>query len=261
MTSEFALHELRRARWRHARQALHLLDPGANDFGSGGLARFVEARSVRLLILPEDPEAMTIEFDKELWDWWLQDRLDPASGRSARWGLYEQPTATAAVRFERYGADGGWVSYLALHRHGGLEMEIGANGIYSWREQQRAFRLIRATGNIWAALDLYREVVEHLEIEGPWEVSLALQNTRGAILGNFGEGWAEPGMGFADEISICQDPGVLLHREVTHWPDVDGARSLAFDIGGWIEDSWGMRSRRFAALRGNLAGNFDSTKY
>jgi hypothetical protein len=32
----------------------------------------VNEPSVRLLILPADPEATLIEFDEEMWSWWLQ---------------------------------------------------------------------------------------------------------------------------------------------------------------------------------------------
>ena len=52
MNSELMALELRRGRWRRARESLHRLDPSAEDFAKGGLARFVEDPSVRLLILP-----------------------------------------------------------------------------------------------------------------------------------------------------------------------------------------------------------------
>ena len=41
--------EFRRGRWRHARQSLHLLDPSAEDFGTGGLASFLGPLYERIL--------------------------------------------------------------------------------------------------------------------------------------------------------------------------------------------------------------------
>lgn len=57
---------------------------------------------------------------------------------------------------------------------------------------QRIFRLIPVVGRVWAALELYRDVVARFGLVGPWEVTLALIQTRTAALGHFGEGWAEP---------------------------------------------------------------------
>jgi hypothetical protein len=259
VTSELMTLELRRGRWRRARQALHLLDPSTEDFGDGGLARFVVERSARLLILPADPEAILIEFDEDLWSWWLQDRLDPVTDMSMSWGTQHKPSSTAVVRFDSYREEG-WESYLALHRHGGLELELGANATYSTRDKQRGFRLIYMVGHIWGALHLYREVVERFGIEGPWEVSLALQQTAGAMLGNLGHGWAPPEASVYN-IPTCLEPGALLRQEIDDWPSGDEIRSLAFTVGGWVEDLWGSRDRRFLARGGDLTGLFDSRQY
>jgi hypothetical protein len=66
VTPDFTRLELQRARWRRTRDLLRLVDPEAEDFAIGGLARFMDEPSVRLLILPADPEATLIEFDEEM---------------------------------------------------------------------------------------------------------------------------------------------------------------------------------------------------
>ncbi len=97
MTSELMTLESRRGRWHRVRQQLHLLEPSSEDFGDGGIASLVADRSVRLLILPADAEAMSIEFDQGFWNWWLEERIDPAGGPTASWGPYKKPTSAAAV--------------------------------------------------------------------------------------------------------------------------------------------------------------------
>lgn len=251
--------ELRRGRWRRFRQQIALSEPSSEGFAKGGLSNRVSEPSVRLLVLPDDPEADLISFDNDLWNWWLENRESPATQRQTQWGLRYEPTPTAAVRYDQ-GPGELWEDYLALHRHGGLEMELGRHATYSW-DERRAFRLIHIVGRIWTALDLYQEVIERFGVSGPWEVSLALRDTQGAVLGNVAEGWENPGSGFADEVIVCIEPGLLTRREIMEWPDAEGAKSLAFALGGWIEDSWGIRQRRFLAQRGERAGEFDIRAY
>ena len=136
---------------------------------------------------------------------------------------------------------------------------MGSDATYRWRDR-RAFRLILMVGRIWAALDLYGKVVERFSVEGPWEVSLALRSTEGAVLGNVGAGWPEPGQGFYDP-TFCLEPGVLLRQEVATWPTTDEVHSIALRVGGWIENSFGVSQRRFLARDGDLAGTFDRTQY
>ena len=69
MTDE-VLKELYRSRWRRARETLGIVNPGQNGFATGGLGGHVPHLTVRLLILPADPEVSPIEFDEPLWEWW-----------------------------------------------------------------------------------------------------------------------------------------------------------------------------------------------
>jgi hypothetical protein len=242
MTQDVTGLELRRARWRRAREHLHLVDPEAEDFATRGLARLVDEPSVRLLILPADPEITLIEFDDEIWSWWLQERPHPVRGGRTTWGPFHRSTSNAAVTFNCHREDG-WDNYLALHRNGGLEMELGSDGAHQ-RNELRTFFRIDTVEHIWFALNLYGEIVERFAAKGPWEISLALQNTKGATLERARRGGVEPGMR-PDDPPLCLERGVLLNQEVTSWPDKSNTRPVAFTLGAWIEDSWGVRERRF----------------
>lgn len=234
--------EMLRARWRRARQPLLLLDPHADNFANGGLARRVTEPSVRLLVLPPDPEDHQVEFDDDFWAWWRHERHDPTSGQRISWWPFHEPTSTAAASFFTR-REGTWENYLALHRHGGLEMELGTDPIYS-SDGRRGFRLSFIFGRVWTGLGVYGDAVQRYDLRGPFEISLALRNTEGAILGNVARGWSEPGSGFTD-VRTCAEPGLLLRREVTEWPDAAGTRSLAIRLGAWLEDCWGYTDRRF----------------
>ena len=250
--------EVQRSRWQRMRTSLGLNDPKSETFSTGGLAASIAEPSVRLLILPSDPEGRFIEFNEDFWTWWLTNHIDPANGRPDRWPQ-EFPTANAAVRHT--GTAREMTGYLALHRGGGLELELGQGGAITAPEGRRYFRLSYMVGQIWSVFALYLEVIDRFSLLGPWEISCALRNTSGAVLSNFAEGWAEPGQGFFSENHLVAEPNLLGRRELHEWPGVDGVRDLAFSFGGWIEDAWEYRQRRFLAQRGSLMGQFDTTVY
>jgi hypothetical protein len=250
--------ELYRTRWRRAREALGLVDPERDSFATGGLGGHVPQLTVRLLVLPADPEVNRIEFDEALWEWWKGTRQSPFEGSPIDWGNFLLPTSSAAVRCVSV-TEEKWDSYLALSRYGGLDMGLGRDGAAE-RDGVRVFWLVRTVGRLWAALQLYREIVARFDIVGPWECSVALVNTRGGSLGNFGSGWAE----YPDPRAnprACSEPNLLFRRELIEWPGPDETRALAFSFGAWIEDSWGMQCRRFIAHGGPLAGKFDAARY
>lgn len=258
-----------RRRWRGARERIQLADPLSADFGTGGLARHAPDVHVRFLILPGDPEAAAVEFDEELWTWWMQDRPNPFEGASAtNWGREGLPEANAAVRYDRWRDDRwNWDGYLALLRSGGLESGLGRPGSVRWRrapeeDEMHVFLLTTIVGRVWVGLALYAEALERLSIQGPWEITLALRDSHLAVLGNVAAGWAEPEETFPrDELLRCPDPNVLIVREAQEWPDPDGQRSLAFDIGSNVEDAFGFRRRRFLGRIEPVIGVFDASRY
>ena len=246
-----------RARWRRWRASQRLLEPEDDGFGHGGLGRDLPDLCTRLTVLPPDPEATVTEFDDDLWAWWGTEFDDPVTGGVTSWGSEKAPTVAAALHGSR--SNGEWLRYLALHRHGGLELGLGRDGGME-RDERRAFFLIQIVHRCWVALARFGELVVRFNLEGPFEVTLALAKTETAVLANFAAGWAEPG-GALGRVPTCSEPNVLARREL---PSLaaggDGPRDLAFTLGGQIEDAWGVPQRRFIARDGELEGQFDSSR-
>jgi hypothetical protein len=140
-------------------------------------------------------------------------------------------------------------------------MTLGAEGAVDLENpRRRLFRLSIIVGRVWAALSLYSAVVERYGLTGPWEVGLALVRTEGAILSGFGRDWREPDAIFGP-FGQCFERNVWISREVATWPPEHGIKNLAFDMGGRIEDAWGVRERRFLFSRGERIGEFDDARY
>jgi hypothetical protein len=237
-----------RQRWHRSRIPLHLVDPDADDFSSGGLASRVGEPTVRLLLLPADPDAWLVDFDPEFWAWWRQHCDDPSTGQSAPWGYDNLPTEFAALRTTTV-ENGRLAGYLALHRSGALEFELGEHGAYVHPHGNlRVFRLTRIVDRVRAALHVWSDVRRRVQLDGPCELSLALRDTQDACLGNVAKGWLEPG----PELRGRQCPArhLLCRRELWDWPNETDLSDLVLSIGGWLEDSWGYQERRFLARSG-----------
>jgi hypothetical protein len=256
MTTGEEVLELRRARWRRARSPLLLADATSSDFARGGLAGHVAELSVRFIVLPADPERAVVLFDEDFWEWWRAERDNPFPGQRTQWGYSRSPTGEAAAIHDQVRNQAwAWGTYLAVHRSGALEFGLGRSGVYEWRDQ-RVLRLIEVVGRVWCAVDLYGDVVDRFGLQGPWESSLALRETKDAQLGNVAQGWAEPGEG-AGDLLPCPESNLLFTREAEEWPRGDAARALAFEFGSAVDESWGATQPRFIARRGPKEGEFD----
>ena len=178
------------------------------------------------------------------------------------------PTAQAAARADRRTDDKWeWDQYVALYRSGAVEFGLGRGGSVAWRrheeggQETRVFFLTQIVGRLWWTVNRYRDVVERTQVSGPWELSLCMRDTLGSILGNVGEGWAEPEHTFGQEPPQCPDEHVVIRSELSEWPDDDGAQKLVFELGSRVEDAWGSQQRRFIARAGPRIGMFDASKY
>jgi hypothetical protein len=252
--------EIHRSRWRREREKLVFTDVGQANFANGVLGQYVPNLTVRLVVLPADPERELIEFDKEFWSWWKTNHENPLDGQPYDWGRLI-PTTNAAVRFRSRSDDPWhWDSYFALYRHGGLDMGLGRDGGGATRDGQRVFRLIRIVGLLWIAFNLYGLCVERFKINGPWECSVGLLQTLGGALSNFATGWLQHPDPEANPYP-CPEPNLWRRLELNEWPTQDAAKDLAFSFGGWIENSWGMQVRRFLERSGPLEGKFDASCY
>ena len=257
-----------RARWRRSREPLGLVNPTTEGFGLGGLASHVEGAGVRFLVLPADPDLSLVNFDGDFWDWWVEPRPNPFEGASSTgWGNQSTPTAHASVRYQQRSGKWNWNSCIALYRHGALEFVLGDEGVSVWRgqdgEQHRGFSLTTIVGRVWVALDLYGQVIKrYAAIGGPWEINLAFMGTKGTLLGNVAAGWRDFDDWFHRDQPLCPDSGLHFRVEIDSWPDTDGQRSVAFELGGMIEDAWGIKDRRWLIHQGHAgAGEFDVSRY
>lgn len=242
-----------RERWRTKARLMGLPDPdGLGPAERRGLTRRFTELSTQIAVLPADPFRSDLEFNADVWEWWEEEREAPFGG-PVRWSR-SLPTADAAVRIDGYGDE--WKACLALHRHGGVELL--SHDFYTSRDGGRTLRLVRTVALVWIALDAQRWALQHLEMEGPWQVLVALHNTEEALLGGVAEGWLEPHDFMAHDPPRCRDPNVIHVRELDSYPtESDEIRDLAFDLGGRIEDAWGMKERRFIARAGSVKGEFD----
>jgi hypothetical protein len=120
----------------------------------------------------------------------------------------------------------------------------------------RVFNLISTVAYIWAVLKVSALLYERWPIAGSWQLTVGLLRTNGALLGNLGEGWAEPG-DFENNVGGCTNQHLLWNIELEKVPDAEEQQRLAFKIGDRLEDAWEMMQRRYLAHRGDCQGSLD----
>ena len=243
--------DAQRARWAAYRKHQGLVEQSGEGFAQGGLGGLVEDLDVRLLVLPADPQADVVPLDGETLSWLKQQRDSPYGGGAVEWGHRSRATSTALVLYDQYRDHKGWERYQALHRHGGIEFGAGQLG-YQLREM-RVYALRAIVGFAWSALAIQAEAIERWHLEPPFELTVTLRDTKGATLGNFAEGWAEPGQGLHD-VSTCIEEHVLLRWELDKRIE---ASQVAIELGDRIEQAFGTTNRRHLAQHGPHEGHFD----
>lgn len=241
--------EAQRGRWASYRQRQRLHPDAGQDFARGGLGRQVDNLDLRLLFLPSDPSAEIVPISAETVEWLKQDRDLPFQGRAPQWS-FDRTVVDALVRFDYYQDDTDWVRYLAMHRHGGIE--IGTSGHSYEIRDTRILSLRHIVGLAWIAADLQRDAVERWRIPPPFELTVGITNSQGAALGGFGEGWLEIGQGLHN-FRTCLDDHVLLRWEL----DEIVAENIAMDVGNRLEQAFGTTHRRHLANRGEYEDRFD----
>lgn len=252
--------ELRRARWRRTLDRNALDDTRRSDFALGGLATRLREPTVRALLLPPDPDADVLPIDEPLWAWLETQKTIAVDGRPVRFGDQQYPTAHAAALVNGYGSTEPWNSYLAVHRSGALELGLGDRG--GWERQNRdgepvrMFNLISVVTYTWAMLSFSAVLNDRVGLAGPSQLTIALRNTKGALLGNVGEGWAESDS-FQNTVGGCPEDHLLWHLSIDEPPGEEAQKRLAFAVGDRIEDAWGMTQRRYLARVGDRDGHLD----
>ena len=253
--------ELLRARWRRTLER-HALDTvNRSDFALGGLAGRLRTPSACLVLLPPDPEDEVLEIDSSLWAWLETQKTADIGGRLVHFGYQTHPTAHAAALIRRDSYREPWERYLALYRSGTIEFGLGGSGGTEYEnpsgERVRSFNLISIVAYAWAMLKFSATLNEHIALPGPWHFTVALKDTKDALLGNLGEGWANP-FSPSNRVEGCPEDNLLWHLTLDAVPDEDAQRPLAFAVGDRLEDAWGVKQRRYLAHRGALAGKFDT---
>lgn len=252
--------ELLRARWRRALDVDALDDARRSDFALGGLATRLRESSVRVMLLPSDPDADVVQIDDSFLAWLETQKTVAVDGQIIRVGDQMHPTAHAAALVRGFGSTEPWNSYLAVHRSGAIELGLGSRG--GWERQNpegetvRVFNLISIVTYTWAMLIFSAVLNDRVGLAGPSQLTIALRNTKDALLGDVGEGWAEPDS-YQNTIGGCREDHLLWHVSIDQPLDADAQKRLAFAIGDRIEDAWGMTERRYLARVGDREGHLD----
>jgi hypothetical protein len=131
-------------------------------------------------------------------------------------------------------------------------MELATTCAYPSRET-RVFPLRQIVGYAWTLAAFQVDAIAKWIVPAPYEFSIALRDTGGALLGSVAEGWAEPHERFQDFDGAAVEH-VLVRREFAEVPDPE---VFAMDLGGRIENAFGTTHRRYLANRGNFEGRFD----
>jgi hypothetical protein len=228
-------------------------------FGKVGFGERLGTPTVRLLILPRDPEVVRADFDEPFWEWWRQAGPDPASGANISWGGHQVTSIDEAAVLEVYNGD--WEQYLAVHRSGGLDLGLGGAVRFNRNNkgEPQGLQLVKVVGRLWAALATYQGVMERYEVDGPWQVALALVGVGRSELGLLAGGWDHRRIG---QPTIQLPDNQLFCCDINDWPgDPDGVQKLAFRLGGIIADAWGLAAHPFLIPNGPNAGEFDRALY
>jgi hypothetical protein len=247
------VHEVdaQRVRWLLYRTGQKMTTEAGDEFARGGLAGYVDAPDFRVMLLPADPQADPVLLDSDALDWLKEPRPTPYGARTPRWGQRNRATSRALVIYEQHSDDGGWEQYLALHRHGGVELAFGTIA-YEVRDT-RIFPLRHMVGLVWTAAGLQSEVAKRWDVHPPFELTVALRTTNGAALGGFAEGWTEPQQGLWG-FTTCIEDHILLRWELDD--KIDG-ETLAMAAGDRLEQAFGSTHRRHLAHQGEYQGRFD----
>lgn len=225
---------------------------------SNALLTSVGDRCVHITVLPFDPAASVIsEFDDETREWWGNQTGVAPFGAQLPFEI-DTSTATHLVRARRRGER--WESVLALGRDGSVvtgssvpSYEVGGG----FDGSRRCFRLRWLVGLTWIVVATAAASIERFGAEGPFQFTLRLEATRGAELGDVGDGWREPGRGLYDTTG-CGTETVEIVHELTSWPTAaDEAEEFVHRVGGNIEDAFGWGQRRFLSRTGDREGSLD----
>jgi hypothetical protein len=82
-------------------------------------------------------------------------------------------------------------------------------------------------------------MVERYEVAGPFRAIVAVANTAGAVLGQLGAGWNEPGAASIFGAPTAIESRVLLVEDVAEWPDEKGVEEMALRFAARVDLAFG----------------------
>lgn len=229
-----------------------MLDPTAEGFTRGDLGGRA-APSLRVVALPADPESNILRIHNEFWEWWKKVNPSPPGTRFT-WGQNPTLRASGTYRADHDVTDVPWDRYVAVRRHGGVD--LGADVTVPHADQVFV-PFLRVVALVWtASFRLQWRLHEHLDLDGPWEVAVALRDVGGSVLGQYAEGGssrspASTGVGRRGHRASSAPRG----RRVADRGN--GGPRPRLDIADHVEQCWGIRQRVYLIPNGDGEGEFE----
>ena len=249
--------------WAAEREARNLSRGHASFAAAGLMTRLDEARLLAA-VLPNDPLAVDIDFDDQL----LAALPERFRGRTAN-GIEllgsSLVTDDALGRFAR--GDRGWRAYVAVRRHGGIDVGIGSSIRYRARRDDEDAPFVYRLHYIVHAVRVIVEsearvlLATRRPAEASFEIVLGIAETSGTLLGGLSDGWPDPGS-LLDDGPVCLTPDVLVRSRVDGWPMDDAAQTaLITSIADRVCNAWGTTERLFAPPNGRPGAGRLSSGY
>lgn len=257
MMSSISETELRRSRWKRYLAVEGVDAINRQDFARGGLGSRLDSMLARMFLLPEDPDTECWEFEEAFWAQLEEHKSVDLGDGKINLGHDLIPTAHAATLTRRHGYGTPWLRYAAVHHGGAVEVGLGErrhhHAVGSDSEEPAYVDLVRIVGFTWALAELARNLGSH-KTTGPYLLTVALPDTRGALLAGLAEGYAYPGR-FEYRLGPCHDKHLLWNIELEGLPaDIAESQQLAFRVGSRIENAWGLREQAFLDRTGSNEG-------
>lgn len=243
-----------RARWEREQRLLGLARETPDDeFAAGGLATLAVPPTVRIVVLPGDPEKQVVPAADPLTVIPQPIRL-PNGWQVPEHGTV-RGTSRGYVAYVNSGVGGPWPSFITVQWHGGVDVFLGADGGCDG-DHRRLIFMQTTVGWAWGAFELQRQMVERHSVAGPFRVILGVARTAGAFLARVGAGWLEPGSPY-DVPPTAVEPNVLLLEDILDWPDAEGVEALAFRFAARLDLAFGGNGERHLDRDGPRAGRYN----
>jgi len=246
-------------RWEQEQALLGLArDTPDEQFATGGLGALGVEPTARIVVLPGNPSAQPVPAadPKTI----IPQAIMLPGGQQLPHHSIVRGTSSGFVGYTPSGGDGRWLSFTAVHWHGGMDFYPGAEGGHDLQQalgpRRRAVFLHRCIGWAWGAFRLQREIIDKFEVPGPFRVILGVADAAGAFLTNLGAGWDNPWSASIYGGEAALESRVLLLEDLAEWPDGEGTEELALRFGARLDLAFGGTGERHLDRTGPAPGTF-----